>query len=130
MEKFYSILIATNELRRSPTISMYGRLHDVVIDLGVEQIVTFLLPIYVQTRKQEDICVLFNPDLIEVIDATVQSESTAVRVLTHVSVRLIGRDIGSTSIGFATPATASDKISGLQPAFAYHMATMPTPHTA
>lgn len=126
MEQFFSLLIVTDELRRSPAVARYGRLHDVTLDVGVPKTITFTLPIYVQSKRTKDVCVLFNPDLVEVEHAYVTTRTHNVRVYTNVTVTLVGRDIGSTTIGFVTPQRASFEITGARPQYAYQVAQRET----
>lgn len=106
MERFYTLLCVTHELHKSPAINMYGRLHDVSLCLGELQTISFLLPSYIHSLQEESIQILYNPDVVELLTATVSEQNLGTRLVTSVTITLTARDIGSTSIGITTEDTA------------------------
>ncbi|MEM9336566.1 MAG: hypothetical protein AAGA35_01790 [Patescibacteria group bacterium] len=106
MEKFYTLFCATDELHTSPAIQMYSRLHDITLSLGEEQVMSFLLPSYIHSYQHDEVCVLYDPDMVDLNSATVTEQRRGSRVFTNISISLTPRDIGSSTLGFVSPESA------------------------
>lgn len=107
MEQFYTCFIATTELLTCRAIFNYGTQHDLTLEVGKEEVITFSLPNNLGITEQGDICLGFNPEMIEINSATVERQSNRFYSHTYLRVTLTARDIGSTKIGVTTPYRAA-----------------------
>ena len=77
--------------------------------VGREDVVTFTLPKRLKKTHYSDICLTFNPDMIEIKSAVVTEDVGIFYTVATLSVTLITRDIGSTKIGITIPHRAAAK---------------------
>lgn len=97
MNQFFSVLVATEELRHSPTINKYAHLHDYVIDVGTLETVSILLPTYIGNKHIRNLRIAYNSDLISI--KSTRAKSSRLSMSSVITLILCGRDIGSTTIG-------------------------------
>ena len=79
------------------------------MQLGTEEILHFKLPGYLACPPYaENICLAFNPEMIEVTKASVSEDSGHLYTTAVLCVTVIARDIGSTKIAITTPRRAAE----------------------
>lgn len=106
MERFYTVFCATDELHTSPAIKLYARLHDVTLTLSEKQIVSFVLPAYLHSFSEEEVLILYDPDMLDITAATLTEHSNNYRLMTNLTIDFTAKDVGTTSFGIVTPQNA------------------------
>ena len=94
MEKFYTLFSATDELLTCPAMFHFSKTHNRLLKVGREDVVTFTLPKRLKKTHYSDICLTFNPDMIEIKSAVVTEDVGIFYTVATLSVTLITRDIG------------------------------------
>ncbi len=106
MEKLYTMLIASEELFTCRAIYRFSRKHDFTLNLGRDEEIKIKLPMYLKTMSLEDIILVYNPQMVDVLDAKIQQSQQKFSTLRHLTLRIRPREIGSTHIGIATSEDA------------------------
>ena len=107
METFYSLFNVTRELLTCRAIFRYSKKHDHTLEVGKEEIITFALPDNLNEREQNDICLGFNPEMVDIKAACILPNPDQDPTHTNLTITLVARDIGSTKIGITTPYKAA-----------------------
>ena len=110
MEKFYTLFIATTELLTCRAVFRYGSKHDLTLEVGKEETITFSLPDSLSAEQQSDICLGFNPEMVDIKAAVVEQHRDRVHPHTSLSVTFVARDIGTTKIGITTTYKAAKSL--------------------
>ena len=105
MIRFYSVFVTCDEIMSSPYIRELSGAHDFTLRLGEPEIVNFLLQYRIPTHLQDQLCVIYEPDLLHL--ERIDTERFENQTLITVSVT--PKEMGSMKIGFTFPTTKQSK---------------------
>ncbi len=106
MEKFYTLFIANQELYTSPLVYQFAKKHHHTLRLGESQVISFELNTYLISARYSEICLVYNINMLEITTATLAEKRGRFGTKTTVTVTIIPREFGSTTIGVTTPILA------------------------
>ena len=106
MEKFYTLFIANQELYTSPLVYQFAKKHNYTLLIGEPQVIIFELNTYLTSARYSDICLVYNTNMLDMTSATLSEEQGHFRTKTIITMHIIPREFGSTSIGVTTPVLA------------------------
>lgn len=99
MKKQYTVFVATDELCTSSIIMWYGGRHDYIWRVNQTEEIMITLPVSIQKTDYKHIHLLYNPDLLDVLYATVTELRASVKEATRICLRVRPRELGSTTLG-------------------------------